>query len=219
MKNERGNRRPWEAWHSNFQKKNKKNLQTGTERDWKKREITLLLCSRKLFNDSSHNLVCECVCWINKIQTYKWKMHWVCLKVKDLNSMWLWVFSADQLIGCTCDAADWLEGDKREVAAAAAAAAATSVGLLCFGRIFFSFSFCFSLKFALIFGCREFFSLQKWRQTMFYFQKLTFTFGLTQAAWQRISLKGLQLSNLSKKKQCKGETMSTSLEQVCKNRL
>lgn len=36
----------------------------------------------------------------------------MCLGVKDLNSMSLCVFSADQLTGCTCDAADWLGGDK-----------------------------------------------------------------------------------------------------------
>lgn len=36
----------------------------------------------------------------------------MCLGVKELNSMSLCIFSADQVTGCTCDAADWLGGDK-----------------------------------------------------------------------------------------------------------
>lgn len=84
----------------------------------------------------------------------------MCLGVKDLNSMSLCVFSADQVTGCTCDVADWLGGNKGELqlqadAFSRLAALGKTVCLL-------FFPFCFSFQF----GSRFFASLPFLRELM-----------------------------------------------------
>lgn len=69
----------------------------------------------------------------------------MCLGVKDLNSMSLCVFSADQLTGCTCVAADWLGGDKWKLQLQVDVFSQPSV-LGKRGFFFFHFVFLFSLE-------------------------------------------------------------------------